>query len=109
MEIIIPIIILVIGVLCGVAFGWNLREYVASAKLSKLLDQMEQDNQNLSEVLIPIIIEKHNDEYFVYDLKDKTFMAQGQTRWHLEKCLNDKFPGKTFAASPENLKEMGFE
>jgi hypothetical protein len=35
-------------------------------------------------------------------------MAQGATRKELENNLEKRFPGKRFAARPENLRDVGF-
>lgn len=98
------IAITVVGVL-GFFSGWKTREEVAVQRMSKLLGEFQTDDQ---ENTIKIVIEKHNDVYFVYNMNDKSFMAQGNTRKELEGVLADKYPGKKFAASTSNLADMGF-
>ena len=61
------------------------------------------------EDFIPIQIEKHHDIFYVYNIKSKRFMAQGETREILENNLAKNFPDKQFAALPQNLKEVGFD
>jgi hypothetical protein len=36
-------------------------------------------------------------------------MAQGTNRKELEDNLDKRYPGKRFAATPDNLKEIGFD
>ncbi len=106
----IDILVYIACVIFGIVWGWNARENYAKKKLDMLLKTMEEseEQQPEEERPIPIIIEKHNDVFYVYDFKDKTFMAQGETRWHLEKNLEKRYPGKKFGASTENLREIGF-
>lgn len=95
----------------GFIWGWFAREHQAVKRIKQLqesspantIDKLEKLN------LIPIKIEQHNDTYYVYSVKDKTFMAQGKTKDLLEDNLAQRYPGKRFAALPENLKEIGFE
>lgn len=104
MEILLCIFFLVVGIV----WGWNARGNYARKRLDMLLKQAEETQEPQEETPIPIIIEKHNDTFYVYGKDDNTFMAQGNTRWHLEKNLEKRYPGKKFGASPENLKEIGF-
>lgn len=95
----------------GFIWGWFARERSAVKRLQQMVaedpkatvDKLEKLN------LIPIVIEQHNDTYYVYSVKDRTFMAQGKTKDVLEDNLAKRYPGKKFAALPENLKEIGFE
>ena len=103
------IIVYGIGVLQGLYLGWVLRERYAQMKINRYLAQAEvQMQEEVADKHIQITIERHNDMFFVYDVNDKKFMAQGETRKQLERNLEERFPGKKFAASHENLKEMGF-
>jgi hypothetical protein len=92
----------------GIVLGWTARGIYARKRLDMLMKDAEDQSEPEHDAPIPIIIEKHNDIFYVYGMKDKTFMAQGDTRWHLEKNLEKRYPGKKFGASQENLKEIGF-
>lgn len=99
-------IFILIGVMTlGFIWGWVSRERAAVAKVHKMMEHIEEQ---ASEDLIQIIIESHNDHYYVYAVEDRTFMAQGSTKQELEDNLAKRYPGKMFAANPENLKEIGF-
>lgn len=94
----------------GYAVGWAVREITAMRKVNKVLNNiLIETRKELEETLILITIEKHQDKFFVYNMKDNSFMAQGNNIEELEEELSQKYPGKRFAASPENLKEMGIE
>lgn len=102
------IALIVVGVVSFIA-GWNIRERVAEQRMNEVLANVSENIQeHIKQTVIRISIEKHNDHFYVYNLDDKTFMGQGATRAELEKVLANKFPGKSFAATHENLVEMGF-
>lgn len=94
----------------GFVWGWFARERQAVKRVQAMLDEHPENTIDKLEKanLIPIKIEQHNDTYYVYSVKDRTFMAQGATKDILEDNLAKRFPGKKFAALPENLKEIGF-
>ncbi len=76
-------------------------------KLLELATQMEEHEQ-LPDNYVRIVIEKHNDMFFVYDENDNTFLAQASSKEELDKSLRSRFPGKMFAVKEENLIEVGF-
>lgn len=100
------IAVAVVGVL-GFFSGWKAREQTAVRRMNELMGEVQSALDEHPEV-IKIVIEKHNNVYYVYDMEDKSFMAQGKDRKELEGVLASKYPGKTFAASNSNLSEMGF-
>ena len=102
---------IIVGVVCFV-FGWFAREWHATIKMNQFLHRVEVNTlEALSEIkrnMIKIKIEKHGEGFFVYGLEDNEFMAQGSNRKELEENLRKRYPGKTFAAEEDNLKEVGF-
>lgn len=72
-------------------------------ELQDMDDESEYPDQ------IRISIEKVDSTFFVYNLDDKSFMAQGATRNELEEALKTRFPGIVFACAEANLKEVGFK
>lgn len=100
------LILFVVAVIAFIA-GWVQREQYAKYVLSKLLDSVEETEDD-SDSPIKIKIEKHIDSFFVYSMETDSFMAQGSSRTELEKNLSTRYPGKKFAATQENLKEVGF-
>jgi hypothetical protein len=100
------IAVAVVGVL-GFFSGWKAREETAVRRMNEILGEVQASDDDFPDV-IKIVIEKYNNVYYVYDLENKFFMAQGNTRKELERVLAEKYPGKTFAASSSNLSEMGF-
>ena len=84
--------------------GWLAREYHAISTVNNMTNT-KIITENHGDI-IHIIIEKHEDTFYVYDGLAKTFMAQGKTRKDLEAALDIRFPGKKFAAQPSNLREI---
>jgi hypothetical protein len=108
MEIILMLLVMVV---CFVS-GWIAREAAAARRIDRLLESVQVDiKEKIDEELenlIPIKIEYDNNTFFVYNNDDHSFMAQGASRKELENNLEKRYPGKRFAARPENLKEVGF-
>lgn len=96
------------AIVFGIVVGWNARELHAKSTLKKLAltlqEKLEEDEENR----IRVSIELHNNHFYVYDTENNKFMAQAGTREELENILVERFPGKKFACSEENLKEVGF-
>jgi len=87
--------------------GYKVREIQARITLDRIINRIEVED--LDEEMVPINIEKHDNAFFVYDVSDNSFMAQGSTRGELELNLAKRFPDKKFLASPTNLREIGFD
>lgn len=101
----------VIIYVCGFFFGWVIREIVAVRRIQGMIEELEdmEDDETGDPGQIKISIEKHDSTFFVYNLEDNTFMAQGSTRNELEDALKARFPGIVFACAEANLKEVGFK
>lgn len=102
-------ILIVVGTLIvGFSLGWNLRERVAIVKANRLLAELEQSDEEYTEEVIKITIEKDKDTLFAYHKDNSQFITQAKDREELEKKLAELFPGKKFGVTPENLIEIGF-
>ena len=101
---------IVVGLLfVGFTLGWNLRERVAVVKANQLLAQLEQQvEEEATEEVIRITIEKDRDTLFAYHKDSSQFITQARDRAELEKKLAELFPGKRFGVTPQNLIEIGF-
>jgi hypothetical protein len=102
------IFIVVGSLIVGFSFGWTLRERVAVIKTNKLLDQIQQLEEEESEDIINLTIEKDGETLFAYHKDSSQFIAQALNREELEKKLAELFPGKRFGVTPKNLIEIGF-
>jgi hypothetical protein len=103
------IFIVVGAIIIGFSIGWNLRERIAIIKANRLLAELEHvEEEETSEEVIRITIEKDRDTLFAYHKDNSQFIAQGKNRAELEEKLAELFPGKRFGVTPENLSEIGF-
>lgn len=107
------LLILLIVAMVFARIGWGLRELYAIREVEKLdgilRETLEEELEEIKKKYLPIKIEKVENGYFVYSLPDNAFMAQGTNRKELEDNLDKRYPGKKFAATPDNLKEIGFD
>lgn len=105
------ILMLLVMVFCFIG-GWVAREAYAVRRLDNLMinleDTLKEKFEEELENMIPIKIEYDNSTFFVYNNDDNSFMAQGSSRKELEQNLEKRYPGRRFAARPENLREVGF-
>jgi hypothetical protein len=92
----------------GFILGWILREEMAKRRVDYIMKQLGEDLENVASELIQIKIELHSGQYYVFNKETDEFMAQAPTRAELEDSLAARYPEKRFAATPENLKEVGF-
>jgi hypothetical protein len=92
----------------GFILGWVLREEMAKRRVDYIMKQLGEDLEQIADELIQIKIERHSGQYYVFDKETDEFMAQATTREELEDSLAKRYPEKRFAATPENLKEVGF-
>lgn len=93
----------------GAIHGWKARERHAERVMNGLMEKfVEETEKEEHENFIRVIIEKHNDMFYVYNKDTNQFMGQGKSKKELEELLHKQFPGKRFGASEENLNEVGF-
>jgi hypothetical protein len=97
---------LVFVLLFGAVVGWYAREQVAVNKINKLREEIAEVVDANS---MRIRIEKEKEVFYAYDFEKGTFLGQGDTFTALYTVLADKFPGKTFVVSDENLDEVGIK
>jgi hypothetical protein len=50
--------------------------------------------------------EDSNGDLFVYRKDDGSYLAHGKTKKQLEDILNEKFPGKLFNATGEDMEKL---
>lgn len=109
MEFIVLIVVVFSFFIWGVFCGWNAREEYAKKIIQKhFVQNTEELIKEIEKDVKHIIIEKHNDIFYVYDKSTKEFMAQGSSQQELERALSSRFPGKRFACQEDTLREVGF-
>lgn len=103
MEVAIYIALIVFAWVVGVHNGWKAREAVAKKMLKRLAGNVEKVVE-----IVHITIEKHDNHFYVFQKDTNKFLTQADTKEALEKNLLELFPGKRFAMSEENMREIGF-
>ncbi len=100
---------LILAILNGVSFflGWKMRERHAMRVMDQIMEEMVEDTvDEFKKKVINIKVEDHDGQFFVYKKDDGSYLAHGETKNKLEDILNEKFPGKLFNASPEDLEKL---
>lgn len=99
MELIIAII--------GFVVGWFAREWYAVRKIDELIDTMNNKMvEEFKSKVVDVTVEKSNGIFYIYRKDDGTFLGQGPDIDKLSDILSEKFPGKLFNVSPEELAAL---
>ena len=107
MEFLVFAIITFVFFIYGFSVGWKARERHALRLTQQMLEGLEDKVEEEQKNKVYVTIEKHGDVIYVYDKSNSQFMAQGTNRKELEDVLSQRFPGKKFAATPEELEKAG--
>lgn len=87
--------------------GWKAREYHAVRMMNILISKATEESYNqFKSNMIDIRVEAHDDQLFVYRKDDGSYLAHARTKFDLEAMLLEKFPGKLFNASQEDLQKL---
>ena len=101
--------LLILAIYGGVCFflGWRMREQVAIRTINKATEEFAENMvSEFKSKVVNIRVEDHQGQFFVYAKDDGRYLAHGETKTKLEDILNEKFPGKMFNASPEDLEKL---
>jgi len=90
------------GVFCFL-IGWHARELWAIRKLKNLIDELEEPEDDDK---IYIIVDINDSGIFVYEKDTLKYLAHGKNEKDISAILKERFPGKTFAASPEDMVKL---
>lgn len=102
-------IFLILSIFGGVCFflGWKMREQRALRMIDRLTEEIAEDTlKEFKSNIVDIKVEDHDGQFFVYKREDGSYLAHGETKTKLEDILNEKFPGKMFNATPEDLRKL---
>lgn len=91
----------------GFALGWWGRERYAIRVVSTIVEQAKEEYlEDIKKTVINVLVEKANDIFYIYAKEDGSFLAQGKDINELTEILNERFPGKMFNVTPEDLKML---
>jgi hypothetical protein len=95
--------------LIGFVIGWIARERWAVRKLNNMLGHLTTEIETMEAVeadKIHIDIELKDSMIYIYNKETSMYLAHGATKDIVEDMLVEKFPGKKFAASTEDLLKL---
>jgi hypothetical protein len=84
------------------ALGWLARERWAIRQLKDMISDLEDEDDDK----IYIIVDITDSEIFVYEKDTLQYLAHGKTENDITTILKQRFPGKTFAASAEDMIKL---
>ena len=101
---------IVIGYLIGVIR--TIKKFETGELVLESLEETEFYNPETGEQTHPdkhivIDIESHEDFIFIYNADTGKYMAHGKSAKEVEDKLRERFPGVTFGASEESMREIG--
>lgn len=105
-------ILYLIGLVVAFVWGYRFREYLAERKMNAIIKQIEnvrEDIQEAQDNILYLTIEKHEDTFLVYEKNSNKFLTQSNDQQQLADNLRKMFPNKRFAASYQNLREVGYD
>lgn len=88
-------------------FGWKAREWQATRIMNKFSEQYANNLvESFKKDVVDITVEHTDGSFFVYNRTDGTYLAHAESKTKLEDILCEKFPGKMFNATPEDLEKL---
>ena len=102
------ILILCLAHAFGILIGWNLRERVAMKIVEKMMDDLQQVEEDKSEQT-RMRLETHSGVIYAYTADGNDFIAQGKNLNELDKAIIARFPGKKFSVQEQNLIDIKAE
>ena len=99
----------ILGIVALIAFyaGWKTREIHAMRAMNDIVEEFTENTVNeFKKNVVNINVEYHDGQFFVYNKEDGSYLAHGENKTKLEDILIEKFPGKLFNASPEDLEKL---
>ena len=99
-------VILIAAIGAGIVAGWNMREVYAKRVV---LDMIKETAEKVKKESIKIKLEKKDNTFYAFNFETDAFMGQAESFENIDKLLSDKFPGKKFLITEENMKEVGIE
>lgn len=97
----------VIGVVTftfGIGVGWRLREMHAENVVKRYMKEQDAKNKIDPANIMNVSVEKHNDQYYVYNSDNNNFLVQVKTKEELMKFFTEKHSDKTIMMTQEHLE-----
>ena len=91
---------LTITIIVAVAYwlGWQGREHAAKKEVDKMFKKLEeqaaQEQPDVADNTIVVRVEKHGDNFYLYDETTDEFVAQGKNMEEIREVVYAKYRGK---------------
>ena len=95
---------LVVWFCLGFTVGWYAHQRMVHLRINAIMQRLEK---GITDNVIEVRIERHDDSIYVYRADNYEFMAKGINGGELGKELASRFPGKSFAAPREQIEKSG--
>lgn len=102
-------ILYLLGLVVAFVWGYRFREHLATRKMNSLVERLSQDLEEVKNNVMLVTIEKHGDMFLVYEKDTNRFLTQSKDQKELGENLKKMFPNKRFAASHQNMREVGYD
>lgn len=103
------IILYLLGLVVAFVWGYRFREHLATKKMDNLVQRLSQEMEEVKSNVMLVTIEKHGDMFLVYEKDTNRFLTQSTNQKELGENLKKMFPNKRFAASHQNMREVGYD
>lgn len=102
-------ILYLLGLVVAFVWGYRFREHLATKKMDNLVQRLSQEMKEVKSNVMLVTIEKHGDMFLVYEKDTNRFLTQSTDQKELGENLKRMFPNKRFAASHQNMREVGYD
>ena len=102
-------ILYLLGLVVAFVWGYRFREHLATKKMDNLVQRLSREMEEVKSNVMLVTIEKHGDMFLVYEKDTNRFLTQSTNQKELGENLKRMFPNKRFAASHQNMREVGYD
>lgn len=104
MSIMTEFLIAAVALPVCIGIGWRIREIHAENVVKNYLKQQENASKVNPASVMTVDVEKRNDQYYVYNSENNSFLVQVTNKEQLMEYFTTKYPDKTILMSQEHLQ-----
>lgn len=83
--------------------------FYLQAKNDILKEELDELTKKLKDKIIQVNVEKHGNEFYLFEKETNRFIAQGSNIDEIKKKCADRFKNATIVADADELKQYGLE
>jgi len=103
---------IVLGIFVGMGFAGLLIYLYVRRLVREVMAELDQHIERAASTLMPVIVERENNQLFCYAKEDHQFICQGTTVAEIRAAFAQRFPDKTAyldGGDPELVEELRAE